>query len=249
MRVGATAALLLVVATGGNAQTPLRPFVPIGVVDDRPGELARAGFEEFRKLRFTVVTTRDLLEKPGDGTRVMRLPPRGQDVGALPAPVSLPGIALIAVAADARGDVIRQRAWVELGRGSRGVLFDGWISLLKNADALDAAAAFADVVTRNAALFAPLTPSSRTVRVDAPPADAFATFLESADAIVLIAANRTDGDKRFTLTFSADTPEAIWQNMETGAAVNFVAGPDGPAYTRAFPPYEVVVLAIRKRYR
>jgi hypothetical protein len=44
-------------------------------------------------------------------------------------------------------------------------------------------------------------------------------------------------------------PEAIWQNMESGAAVNFVAGPEGPIYSRTFTPHDVVVLMIRKQYK
>ena len=51
------------------------------------------------------------------------------------------------------------------------------------------------------------------------------------------------------MTFSRDTPEAIWQNMETGASVNFVAGPDGPTYTHSFAPRDVLVLMIRKSLR
>ena len=52
-----------------------------------------------------------------------------------------------------------------------------------------------------------------------------------------------------TFTFAPDMPEAIWQNMETGAAVNFVAGPSGPTYTYAFKPRDVLVLMIKKDLR
>ena len=249
MRAGITVALLFVAAVPTRAQTTLRPFVPVGVVDDRPGESGREGFEIFRKFRFTVVTTPDLLAASGDSTRVLRLQTQGADGAGAPTPVSLAGIAVLQVSADTRGDMIRQRAWVEIGRGARGVLFDSWTKLRKNEAALDAASAFADVVTRNAALFVPLTRSPRAIRADAPPSELFATFLESSDAIVLIAANLTDTNRRFVLRFPAETPEAIWQNMESGASVNLVADTEGPTYTRAFPPYEVVVLAIRKHYR
>jgi hypothetical protein len=37
--------------------------------------------------------------------------------------------------------------------------------------------------------------------------------------------------------------------MLTGSAVNFVAGPKGPVYTRTFPPHDVLVLMIRKRWK
>jgi hypothetical protein len=51
------------------------------------------------------------------------------------------------------------------------------------------------------------------------------------------------------MTFTPDTQEAIWQNMETGAAINFVAGPEGPTYTYAFGPRDALVLMIRKSVR
>lgn len=74
-------------------------------------------------------------------------------------------------------------------------------------------------------------------------------FLESADALLLIAINHADTPQRVTMTFTPDVPEAIWQNMETGASINFVAGGSGPTYTYAFAPRDVVVLMIRKKYR
>jgi hypothetical protein len=55
--------------------------------------------------------------------------------------------------------------------------------------------------------------------------------------------------QRVTLAFEPDTQEAIWQNMETGSAVNFVAGPEGPTYTYLFGPRSSLVLMIRKSIR
>ena len=55
-------------------------------------------------------------------------------------------------------------------------------------------------------------------------------FLESADVLMLIALNHGAASQKVTMTFAPDTQEAIWQNMETGAGVNFVAGPGGPTY-------------------
>ena len=52
-----------------------------------------------------------------------------------------------------------------------------------------------------------------------------------------------------TLTFPADLPEAIWQNMEAGNAVNFVMGATGPYYQHTFSPHDALVLAIRKKLR
>ncbi len=74
-------------------------------------------------------------------------------------------------------------------------------------------------------------------------------FLESADTIVLIAINHSNEPQKVTMTFTPDTQEAIWLNLETGASVNFVAGPDGPTYTYAFKPRDVVVLMIKKEWR
>ena len=76
-----------------------------------------------------------------------------------------------------------------------------------------------------------------------------ARFLESSDAIVLIAINHGEAAERVTLRFGPDVPEAIWQNMETGAAVSFVQGPNGPTYAHTFGPRDVMVLVRSKRLR
>jgi hypothetical protein len=76
-----------------------------------------------------------------------------------------------------------------------------------------------------------------------------ARFLESADAMLLVALNYGTTPRKVTFTFAPDVPEAIWQNMETGAAVNFVQGADGPAYTRTFGARDVMVLVRGKRLR
>ena len=91
--------------------------------------------------------------------------------------------------------------------------------------------------------------SKTDVRVDAGPSVIDARFLESAAALVLVAVNLTPSVHRATMTFSHEMPEAIWQNMETGGAVNFVASADGPTYSRTFTPHDVVVLMIRKQYK
>jgi len=212
-------------------------------MDDRPADGRRSPFEEFKKLRFNVVARRDDTVFPG--YLVATIPT------ATAPPVLIPGGSLhvLRVEVTTPGDRVRRDAWVAIGRAFRGVLFDDWARLRQNPEALEAAATFADIVTRNANLFAPLSGSSRAVRVSAATPDIFARFVESNDAIVLVAANYTDAEQRVTLKFDADLPEAVWQNMETGGAVNFVAGPDGPTYTRTFPPHDVVVLTIRKQYK
>jgi Beta-galactosidase len=74
-------------------------------------------------------------------------------------------------------------------------------------------------------------------------------FIESADVLMLIGLNHAAEPQRVKMTFTLETPEAIWQNMETGSAVNFVAGSDGPVYTYSFRPRDVLVLMIRKNRR
>jgi hypothetical protein len=74
-------------------------------------------------------------------------------------------------------------------------------------------------------------------------------FLESSDVSMLIALNYSDAPQKVTMTFTPDTQEAIWQNMETAAGVNFVAGPSGPTYQYWFAPKDALVLMIRKSIR
>jgi hypothetical protein len=76
-----------------------------------------------------------------------------------------------------------------------------------------------------------------------------ARFLESADAMLLVAMNHGSTPRKVTFTFGPDVPEAIWQNMESGAAVNFVQGADGPAYTRTLEGRDVMILVRGKRLR
>jgi hypothetical protein len=74
-------------------------------------------------------------------------------------------------------------------------------------------------------------------------------FLESPDVLMLVGLNHADTPQRVKMTFTPDTQEAIWQNMETGAAVNFIAGPEGPTYTYSFGPRDALILMIRKNLR
>ena len=76
-----------------------------------------------------------------------------------------------------------------------------------------------------------------------------ARFLESSDALALIAINHAEAPERVTFSFARNIPEAIWQNMETGTAVDFLLTPDGPKYTRTFPARDVMVLVIKQKYR
>ncbi len=76
-----------------------------------------------------------------------------------------------------------------------------------------------------------------------------ARFLESSDAMLFVAINYGSVPQKVTFTFAPDVPEAIWQNMETGAAVNFREGPDGPIYTRTLGARDALVLVRGKRLR
>jgi beta-galactosidase len=87
------------------------------------------------------------------------------------------------------------------------------------------------------------------VRIDGAPGLVEARFLESADAMLLIAINHGDTPQRVTLQFGPDVPEAIWQNMESGASVNFVQGASGPRYAHSFGARDVMVLVRGKRLR
>jgi hypothetical protein len=74
-------------------------------------------------------------------------------------------------------------------------------------------------------------------------------FLESRNVLMLIGINHGDWSQKVTMRFAPDTQEAIWVNLETGAGVNFVAGPDGPTYNYWFRPRDALVLMIRKDIR
>ena len=247
MRVILAASILFTLNAAGAAHGPGEPFVPVGIVYDTPGALDfREDLVYFRKLGFSVVARRDPAS-PRE-LRVERLASLlARGLAAPPDPIDAGGLDIMSVHEHSSGADVRQRAWIAIGRGLRGVLFDGWRSLRGNPAALAEAASFADNVTRNAALFAPLSASARPIRIEAASPDLFARFVESPEAMVLVAANLTSAEQRVTLRFAPDVPEAIWQNMESGAAVNFVAGPEGPFYTRTFAPLDVAVLMIRKR--
>ena len=87
------------------------------------------------------------------------------------------------------------------------------------------------------------------VRIEGATGPVETRFLESADVLMLIGLNHADTRQRVKLMFTPDTQEAIWQNMESGSNVNFVAGPDGPTYTYSFRPKDALVLMIRKSAR
>jgi hypothetical protein len=243
------AAALLLVAAGPAATQSFQPFIPVGVVVPlADGVLPDPrDLQSFSKSRFNVVASRDAATRELRVNRiVVPLPP---DPAKQLVPIPTAGVAVVSAETSSRE--IRFDAWHAVAKGARGVVFDPAEALRQNEEALDAASAFADNLARNAALFAPLRPRAdgNDVRVEGAVAAIDARFLESSVAFVLIAVNQTPDVHRVTLKFSSDFPEAIWQNMETGAAVNFVASKDGATYTRTFTPFDVIVLMIRKQYK
>jgi hypothetical protein len=109
----------------------------------------------------------------------------------------------------------------------------------------------AGVVTRNEALFVPLQPRTEGVREisGGGGAPVEVRLLESAQALMIIALNRAAVPRSVRIGFAPDIPEAIWQNLETGAAVNFVMEPKGPFLEHSFAPHDALVLMIRKTLR
>ena len=109
----------------------------------------------------------------------------------------------------------------------------------------------AGVVTRNEALFAPLQPRTSGVRelTGAGGAPVEVRLFESPQALMIIALSRGSVPRTVTIQFAPDIPEAIWQNLETGAAVNFVMGKSGPYLQHSFAPHDALVLMIRKTLR
>ncbi len=252
------AVVLALVVSAAAAPQPPDPRTPpgglmaVGVTYRPPAgaDARRRDLDEMRRLRFTVVRLAGDRSSPSRLAFVERL------LANAPFP-DVEGVAddeAMMIAGGLEPDEITLRAWSALGRGRRIILFDDWAALGRRPDALSAAAAFAEAVTRNAGLYAPLRP--RVPRPGAPPIRVTGEgrsidvhVLESASAIVIVVVNNARAARKATITFPPDMPEAIWQNLATGATVHFVTGPDGPAYTRAFAAREVGVLMINTRLR
>src|SRR5687768_17321546 len=154
MRSVGVAALLFASAVPAATQS-LQPFIPVGiVVGAAGGVLPRRELQWFAKMRFNVVAFRDGQTRE---LRVLRLaalldPQPGQE----PAPVPSSGLA--SVSSWKSGREVRLNAWREIAKGARGILFDLGMAYTGREDTFEAASEFADNITRNAALFAPLRP-------------------------------------------------------------------------------------------
>lgn len=143
----------------------------------------------------------------------------------------------------------RLAMWTAIARGERAVSFmseDGALAPLLPLGET------AGVITRNEALFAPLRPRAggvTSVSSAGGGAPVDVKLLESSEALVIIGLNFAAAPRTATITFTTEIPEAIWQNLETGTAVNFVMGKDGPFLEHTFAPRDVLVLMIRKKLR
>lgn len=178
----------------------------------------------------------------------LRLEPNVMSVEATEAPEAPPRP--IRVGKGARTPVdARLDFWSAIARGAQRVMF-----MDAGGGAGPAVLSLGDtvgIVTRNQALFAPLSPREAGVRgvTGASGAPVDVKLLESADALMILALNHSPAPQRVTIEFAADIPEAIWQNLETGAAVNFVMGKIGPFVEHTFAPRDALVLMIRKKLR
>jgi hypothetical protein len=243
------AVLTLTAGTDVRASVQLPDFVPIGVryTPARDPARLKRDLEEIRRLHFNVV------EVPsGEAGRTLNFVDRliaGAPYAGLPDPDAYrPAV----IATTGGGADVTLRSWTALARGARAFVFDDWSRLSRRAEALAAAAAFAEAVTRNAALYSRLRPGGSgngRLRTDAPAGLFEARLLHSADALLLVALHHGRSSRDVTIAFPSQVPGAIWRNMQTGASVNFVAGPDGPTYTRTYAPREVVVLLINTLVR
>ena len=239
-------------ARAGHGQG-LGDFVAIGVSyrPDPDTERRQQAFQDMQRFRFNVVS---LVHEGSTSAAPEMVLLDALVAGAPVARIRVTDVGTISVTATTSRSGLRHAAWALMANGARGVLFADWATLQSNADALQEAADFADTITRNAALYAPLRPripkaGASDVAFEGNGDDIQASFLESADALLLIALNRSSEPRTVTMTFSPEIPEAIWQNMLSGGAVNFVAGPAGPTYTRTFAPHDVLVLMIKKQWR
>jgi hypothetical protein len=241
----AVCAVTMAALPSAQVRDPL--FVGVRYQPTKPPEARRQDYERMRQLRFTVV------EMPRTAETAARLLFLDRVLANAPDPrVLLAARDTSAVVPVASAATTSLRAWRAFATGARVILFDDWAALQADPGALAGAADFAEAFARNTPLYAPLRPRVSKVpdvHVTRGEGAVEARFLESPEALVLIAVNASSKPVESSLAFAPEIPEAIWQNMLTGASVNFVAGADGPVYTRTFGPEEVLVLMIQRRWR
>ena len=248
-------AIVMLVALWPVQSPPAAPeldFVPVGVAYAADADSARRSIDldAIRRAHFNVVATSDFAQQTAT---LMRTEPRFAGAPLESLVVRSTDIGRMVVEARTPPDNVRETAWTLLAKGARGVVFEDWAALQQNTAALAEASAFAETITRNMALYAPLRrveqTGARAITITGGQDNVEARWLESSDALLLIAVNHGAEPLKVTLTFPRDVPEAVWQNMLSGGSVNFVAGPTGPFYEHVFPPHDVLVLMIRKRLK
>ena len=243
----------VIAAPHAASRQPSFDVVPVGVrYDPDPDPVRRkTDLETIQRLRFTVVAVPDTLS-PG-ALKIVWIDRLLAGADGAPLRATAADFGLVAVTAQTAPDRVREAAWTRLAARAVGVIFDGWQTLQKNDGALAEAASFAEVLALNPALYAPLRrvegTGDRAIAIEGGQDDVEARWLESPDALLLIAVNHAAAPREVTLTFPPAVPEAVWQNMLTGTSVNFVAGPTGPTYQRTFSAHDVLVLMIRKRWK
>jgi hypothetical protein len=160
-----------------------------------------------------------------------------------------PAVRASRIEVGASAPAARVAFWAALARGEKALSFISGNGELRAVLPLGETAG---VVTRNPALFAPLTPREQgvvTVRSDAGGPSIDVELLESPEAILIVGLNYSSAPRTATITFAPDIPEAIWQNLETGTSVNFVMTAKGPVLEHVFAPRDALVLMIRKTLR
>jgi hypothetical protein len=222
-------------------------FFPVGVWYD--GAVSRRDLQRIRSAGFNSIWT----ARPDDA--------------ALASQADAAGLRLMATAGSraelhadpaATASDLRLWGWTALLRGARAIAYYAWRDLVESETALTArgraAAEFAGVLSRNPALFAPLRPRATTdpaamtadLRVSGSAGEIEAGFLESRDALVLIAVSQAGAPQRVTLTFAPGTKQEFWQNMETGEMVSFAMANGELTLAHSFAARDAVVLMIRK---
>jgi hypothetical protein len=148
---------------------------------------------------------------------------------------------LVAIDGDGAPGMLRYRGWAAVQKGARGVVFR--VDAGSRSLAVQAAGAFATVVTSNSRLFLAIRP------VDGARADkrtVEARLFQAGHALVLIALNHADQPLEATITLPEGTPLAEWVNLETGDVAYFDRAPGGVARRHRFAPRDALVLVIRK---
>jgi hypothetical protein len=232
--------------TYNTAVRRLDPFFPVGVW--YAGAVVRRHLQSIKAAGFNSVWSRP----EGHAELVAQA-----NAAGLHASVQVDRAGDLQVDPSATAADLRVWGWTALLRGARAVSYHAWPDLVDNRGVLTprgrSAGEFAGVISRNPALFAPLRPRTAAtreaipdVRIAEDAGEAEAGFLESRDALVLVAINHASAPQRLSMSFAPGTKQEFWQNMETGEMVSFTMVKETPALTHDFGPRDALVLMIRK---